>query len=130
MLQIKKQFPKGKRKKERKEKMENKKEIINIYSNESLKENLEMLENMGYKYIVKANDKFLSGWGNSGVNGHIQLIASKDWQDAEAIIYDLEKDKGFNYIDYQLINNYKNINNYTRYKSFTIRNDWTRHLRG
>lgn len=101
-----------------------------VYSNESLKENLKILANMGYKYIVKANDKFLSGWGNSGVNGHIQLIAAKDWQDAEAIIYDLEKDKGFNYIDYQLINNYKNIKNYTRNKSFTIRNDWTRHLRG
>jgi hypothetical protein len=101
----------------------------NVYSNENLKENLKLLENMGYKYIVKAKDKFLSGWGKSGPAGHIQLIAAKDIKEVELIMDDLKKDKTFNYIDYQFISNYKAINNYTRGKSFTIRNDWTKHLK-
>lgn len=99
-----------------------------ICSNENLKENLKLLENMGYKYIVKAKDTFLSGWGKSGPAGHIQLIAAKDIKELELIMNDLKKDKAFNYIDYQVISNYEAINNYIRRKSFTIRNDWTKHL--
>lgn len=34
-----------------------------ILSNENLMENVKKLQEMGYKYIVKAQDKFLSGWG-------------------------------------------------------------------
>lgn len=73
---------------------------------------LKKLQELGYKYIVKAQDKFLSGWG-LGAEKHLQLIACKDINELDIIKRDLYNDK-------------KAIINATRNKSFTIRNDWTR----
>ena len=97
-----------------------------IISNENLKQNIEELKEQGSKYIVKANDKMLSYWGNAENKKHIQLIACKTIEEKDTILRDLEQDNNFNYIDWQFINNYKGIYNYTKGKSFTIRNDWTR----
>ena len=36
----------------------------------------------GYSWLVKANDKFLSGWGGSGESGHCQLVLCRDRQQA------------------------------------------------
>ena len=38
---------------------------------------LKELQDMGYKYIVKGVDKFLSGWGGASGRKHLQLIACK-----------------------------------------------------
>lgn len=101
------------------------KEIIR--ANENLKENLKRLEGMGYKYILKANDKFLTGWGRAENKKHLQLIACVDRVELEEIKNDLEKDPTFNYINWENIKNINNIYNWTRGKTYTIRNDWTRH---
>lgn len=101
-------------------------ENLYICENGNLKENLQKLIENGYKYIIKANDKFLGGSFNPWGKKHIQLIASKTLEDTRIILEDLENDKTMNYIDWQYIENYKAIYNYTRNKSFTIKNDWTR----
>lgn len=95
-----------------------------LYANENLKENLRKLKEMGYKYIVKAKDNLLSGWGESGPTGHIQLIAAKDLSEVYNIIIDLKKHNTFSYINWLSINNYAAIEKFTINKSFTIRNDW------
>lgn len=97
-----------------------------ICENGNLKENLEKLIKMGYKYIIKCNDKWLGGSNSPYKKKHIHLIASKTWADTQIILQDLYNDTYMNYIDWQYINNYKAIYNYTRGKTFTIRNDWTR----
>ena len=105
-----------------------KKEIIR--ENENLNKNLKKLEAMGYKYIIKVNDKFLSnffgGYKGQGKT-HIQLIACVDRVELEAIKQDLKNDNTFNYINWDRIENKKAIYNWTYNKTFTIRNDWTRY---
>ena len=98
-----------------------------IRANENLRKNLKKLEEMGNKYILKANDKFLSGWGRAENKKHLQLIACVDRVELEEIKNDLEKDSTFNYINWENIKNVNNIYNWTRDKTYTIRNDWTRH---
>ena len=95
-----------------------------IVENENLQENLKKLEELGYKYIVKAQDNFLSGWGH-GADTHLQLIACKDSNELAIIKRDLYNDKTMSYVNWRFIND-KAIINATRNKSFTIRNDWTR----
>ena len=97
-------------------------------SNGDLRANINRLKELGYKYIVKATDKWLSGWSGTITENkkHIQLIACYDEQEKEAILRDVRADKTFNYIDWNYINNYSNIYGWTRGKSYTIRNDWTR----
>jgi len=97
-----------------------------IISNEDLTKNLNELKEMGYKFIVKANDKFLSGWGNSARGGHVQLIACKTYDELETIKNDLYRDNSFNYVNWDYISNKSAIYGYIRNKSYTIRNDWTR----
>ena len=97
-----------------------------IIENDNLTKNVKELQEMGYKYIVKAKDKFLSGWGKSGTNGHVQLIACRNMDQLEKIKHDLYNDKTMSYINWCYINDIQTIYNYTRNKSFTIRNDWTR----
>ena len=99
---------------------------IDICENENLMENLEILRENGYRFIIKAKDKMLSGWGNSGRGGHVQLIACKTEEEKQTILRDLYSDSTFCYIDWQFISSKENIRNYTRNKSYTIRNDWTR----
>lgn len=98
-----------------------------IRANENLGKNLKKLEDMGYKYILKANDKFLSGWSKAENKKHLQLIACFDRVELEEIKSDLEKDLTFNYINWENIKNVNNIYNWTRGKTYTIRNDWTRY---
>jgi hypothetical protein len=97
-----------------------------ICENENLMKNLEILKENGYRFIVKGQDKFLSGWGCAGTRKHIQLIACKTYDEMETIKRDLERDDTFNYVNWNYISNKNAIYNMTKGKSFTIRNDWTR----
>lgn len=102
-----------------------KKEYVCV-SNENLKATVSKLKDMGYKYIVKACDKWLSGWGGAENKKHVQLIACYDNSELNAILRDVKNDNSFNYVDWNYISNYSSIYGWTRGKSFTIRNDWTR----
>lgn len=97
-----------------------------ICKNENLTKNVKELQQMGYKYIVKAQDKFLSGWGCANNKKHVQLIACRDMDQLERIKHDLYNDKTMNYVNWCYINDMQTIYNYTRNKTYTIRNDWTR----
>lgn len=97
-----------------------------ICENENLKKNIEELKANGYKYVVKAKDNWLSGWGVSGRGGHVHIIACRTFEELETIKRDLYNDTSMSYVDWNYISNYKNIYGWTRGKSFTIRNDWTR----
>ena len=98
-----------------------------IVENNNLGYWLNSLSMEGYKYIIKAKDKFLSGWGESENKSHIQLIAAKDEEEKSKILQDLYKDKSFQYVTYFIIpqENDKIIKLSYKY-SYTIRNDWTR----
>lgn len=95
-------------------------------SNGDLRKAIKKLQDLGYKYIVKATDKWLSNWGGAENKKHIQLIACYDSNELDAIKRDVERDNSFNYIDWNYISNYSAIYNWTRGKSYTVRNDWTR----
>ena len=98
---------------------------------ENLKENLQILKDNGYQYIIKAQDKFLSCWGRAGNRKHIQLIACYNREELGLMLQDLHKDRNFIYIHtYRLSyeNCYKNILSVVRHYSWTLRDDWTRHL--
>ena len=95
-------------------------------SNGDLRANINRLKELGYKYIVKATDKWLSNWGGAENRKHIQLIACYDLNELNAILADVRGDRTFNYVDWNYINNYSNIYGWTRGKSYTVRNDWTR----
>lgn len=99
---------------------------IIICENDNLKENIERLKKLKYKYIIKGQDKFLSGWGYSSSKKHIQLIACKDFKEREIILQDLKNDNTFSYITWYSINDYKGIYGASYGKTYTIRNDWTR----
>jgi hypothetical protein len=98
-----------------------------ICSNDNIGYYVNYLTMNNYKYIIKANDKFLSGWGQSTNRKHIQLIACKTEEEKDHIIEDLTKDNAFNYINWYYIpnENDKIIKLSYRY-SYTIRNDWSR----
>lgn len=80
-----------------------------IRENENIAKNLKKLEKMGYKYIVKAQDKFLSGWGNSYNKKHIQLIACKTIKELDTILDDLKSDNTMGYIKWHTINDKQGI---------------------
>ena len=101
-------------------------EKITVYTNDNLKENLKILQENGYKYIVKCCDKFLSGWGAAENRKHIHLIACKDIKEREGVLNDVKNDKYMSYVNWCGINNYENIKSWTRGKSWVLRNDWTR----
>ena len=81
-----------------------------------------------YKYIIKAHDKFLSGWGNAKNRQHIQLILCKDEKEKDNILYNLYSDKTFNYINWYPLKEiyFNNILALRSNKSYTLRNDWKR----
>lgn len=87
---------------------------------------LKELKELGYNYIIKANDKFLSYWGKATDKRHIQLIACKTTKEKDTILHDLYNDNMFNYIKCYSIDNIKQIKSVAKNKSYTIRNDWTR----
>ena len=95
-------------------------------NNGDLRATIKKLQDLGYKYIVKATDKYLSGWGGAENKKHIQLIACYDSYELDKILQDVKNDKTFNYVDWNYISNYNNIYAWTRGKSYTVRNDWTR----
>ena len=76
-----------------------------IIENENLTKNVKELQEMGYKYIVKAQDKFLSGWGCSTNKKHVQLIACRDIDQLEKIKHDLYNDKTMTYVKDPLSDN-------------------------
>lgn len=88
---------------------------------------LNSLSMEGYRYIIKAKDKFLSGWGKAENKSHIQLIACKNEIELNTILNDVRNDDSFNYVNWYRIpqENDKIIKLSYRY-SYTIRNDWTR----
>ena len=100
--------------------------IVYICKNDDLKENLKRLENMGYKYIVKANDIWLGGVNSPYHKKHIQLIACYDENERQLVYKDLKNDNTLNYLNWYYINDYKNIYSAIYNKTFTIRNDWAR----
>lgn len=87
---------------------------------------LKELEDLGYKYIIKGVDKFLSGWGGASGKKHIQLIACKTSEEREKIYRDVLNDDSFNYVNWYYITDKSSIYNAIRGKSYTIRNDWKR----
>lgn len=110
-----------------------KKNEINYYlyketcENENIREILKNFKKAGYTYIIKAQDKFLSGWGYAENNKHVQLIATtKDT--LQTILNDLYNDNTMLYVNYYRIENINNIIATTRNKTYSIRNDWTRTL--
>ena len=97
-----------------------------IKNNCNIDTTLKELKEQGYNYIIKANDKLLSGWGCATGKKHIQLIACKTIEEKYTILYDLYDDESFNYINWYYIDDIKQIKAIARGKSYTIRNDWTR----
>ena len=59
-------------------------------SNGDLRANINRLKELGYKYIVKATDKWLSGWSGTITENrkHIQLIACYDNYELDKILAD------------------------------------------
>lgn len=86
---------------------------------------VEELKENGYKYIIKAQDKFLSGWGGAENKKHVQIIACRTIEEKDKILRDLHNDNTMSYVNWHLLDK-KNIYNFIRNKSYTIRNDWTR----
>lgn len=98
-----------------------------IVKNDNLGYWLNSLSMEGYKYIIKANDKVLSGWGNATGKTHIQLIACKTKEERDVILDDLYNDKSFNRLNCYLIpNDNHKVIRLSYNHSYTIRNDWTR----
>lgn len=95
-------------------------------TNENLTKNLKLAIDQDYRFIIKAQDKFLSGWGLSENKKHLQLILCKTENEKDMILKDLYADKTFIYINWYYINDLQGIYNTTRNKSWTLRNDWTR----
>lgn len=87
---------------------------------------LKELKELGYNYIIKANDKALSDWGYATNKRHIQLIACKTIEEKDMILHYVYSDKSFNYINWYYIDDIREIKAIARGKSYTIRNDWTR----
>lgn len=102
------------------------KEKLYICENENIGYYLNELIFNGYKYIIKAKDNFLSGWGCSARGGHIQLIACKTIEERDIILKDLYNDNSMSYVNWYVITDRKGIYATIRNKSYTIRNDWTR----
>lgn len=97
-----------------------------IFANEELTKNLKLAINQGYKFVIKAEDKFLSCWGLSENKKHLQLILCKTENEKDIILKDLYQDNSFKYINWYYINELQGIYNTTRGKTWTLRNNWSR----
>ena len=94
--------------------------------NGDIAKTLKELKELGYNYIIKATDKFLSDWGYATNKKHIQLIACKTIDEKDMLLHYVYSDKSFNYINWYYIDDIREIKVIARNKSYTIRNDWTR----
>lgn len=94
--------------------------------NSDITKTLKELKELGYNYIIKATDKFLSDWGYATNKKHIQLIACKTIEEKNMLLHYVYSDKSFNYINWYYIDDIKQIKAIARNKSYTIRNDWTK----
>ena len=92
-------------------------------TNEISKQDIDNFKKLGYKYFVKANDKFLSGWGLAESKKHIQIVLCKNFEDVNKMINYFNNDNSFNYVNYGYLE-YKSIYTCIYNKSFTIRNSW------
>jgi len=108
--------------------MENEKNfyIESICENDYISDILTIFKNAGYKYIIKVQDKFLSGWGKAESKKAIQLIACINSEEVQTIRQALASDKTYLYFNYWNINDKKSILQAARGKAATIRNDWER----
>ena len=97
-----------------------------IFAHEELTKNLKLAINKGYKFVIKAQDKFLSDWGLSENKKHLQLILCKTEEEKNIILKDLYQDNSFKYINWYYINELQGIYNTTRGKTWTLRNNWSR----
>ena len=97
-----------------------------IFAREELTKNLKLAIKEGYKFVIKAQDKFLSGWGLSENKKHLQLILCKTEEEKDIILKDLYQDNTFKYVNWYYINDLQEIYNTTRGKTWTLRNHWTR----
>lgn len=102
-----------------------KKLFMEILKDDVNKKDIEEFKKLGYKYIIKAKDNFLSGWGNSANKAHIQIILCRTTNELYTILRDLRNDNSFCYVNWHYLE-YKNVYNFIHNKSYTIRNDWTR----
>ena len=96
---------------------------IKITNETITKQDIEYFKKIGYKYFVKANDKFLSGWGQAENKIHVQIILCKNMEDVNKMIKYFSNSNDFNYINYNYLE-YKAIYNCIYNKSFTILNEW------
>lgn len=95
-----------------------------IYMHNSLiKEEIEECKNLGYKFFVKANDKFMPGWGLAKDKTHIQIVLCKNIDDVNKMMNYFKNDNSFNYANFGYLD-YKTLYNCIRNKSFSIRNKW------
>lgn len=100
---------------------------INYYEIEnSLQDYIREFQGFNYKYVVKAQDNCLSGWGYARNKKHIQLILCSDYEELTKIVQDLRNDKTMSYVNWWFISDIKGITQATRGKTWTLRNDWTR----
>jgi hypothetical protein len=100
-----------------------------MISNDNLKQNIDLLLKNDYIYIIKAKDKWLSGWGQAKQKTHLQLIACKTLYEKQKITEDLKNDKTMSHVNYYYIDNPREVDNIlklVRNKSYTIRNSWSR----
>lgn len=97
-----------------------------IFAHEELTKNLKLAINQGYKFVIKGQDKFLSGWGLSENKKHLQLILCKTEEEKDIILKDLYQDNSFKYVNWYYINDLQGIYNTTRGKTWTLRNNWSR----
>ena len=100
--------------------------LNSVELDKSLNDLLKDFQELGYKYVVKAQDKFLSGWGLAYNKKHLQLILCTTYEELEAIKNDLYKDKSMSYVNWYYIKDRKGVTQAARGKSWTLRNDWTR----
>lgn len=95
---------------------------IYIY-NSLIKEEIEEYKNLGYKFFVKANDKFMTGWGLAKDKNHIQIVLCKNMDDVNKMMNYFKNDSSYNYVNFGYLD-YKTLYNCTYNKSFSIRNHW------
>ena len=76
-----------------------------------------------YKYFVRANDVFLSGWGCAENKTHVQIILCRDKKDLFKVLDRLKNDRSFKYLGWNLLE-YPILCRTVKDKSFSIRNDF------
>lgn len=92
-------------------------------TNNITKQDIDNFKKLGYKYFVKAKDKFLSGWGVAEHKTHMQIVICKTMEDVNKMINYFDNDNYYNYVNFNYLD-YKSIYRCIYNKSFTLRNRW------